>query len=287
MEGIGFALAKIISERIARHGAGPVDFETIQETIVNQTSITPEQAESLLWGEPVSLSPEESGRLAEEFHLDEDLLSCLLRPTSREILLHVLRSRESDLEPSCEDCSFLLSAFPELDSMSRQEILQMAVDLLEHLSPYREEPLLSPGEENLLDVFRQLDLATQSRVLAYAYSEQAQSVGNSLQILSEQYARLRAEQLSDSSRQILDEIAKTGELSLDDIAARLHLQPSVILECIGEVKGITDNLAIQFPLLINGTDQEPLYSFSQENLQVWRSLVQAESVFLDDNLLES
>jgi hypothetical protein len=288
MEGIGFALAKIISERSARHGSGPVDFETVHEAVVERAGISPDQAEALLWGEPVALSIEETDRLAEAFSLEGDLLSPLLRPTSKEILLHVLRSFEGDLEPSCPDCAFLLSSLGELHNMPRQELLQVCVDFLDHLSPTREE--LAPGEEGILEVFRQLDVAAQARVLAYAYSEKARAADNPLQARTVRFSELRNNFLPPSARRVLDLIAHSGgTLSLRELARKTR-------EEIDDLEAIVDAALTEMALagtpldekiLLFSQKEEAFVSLSPEALPIWQSMLKADAVFIDDNILES
>lgn len=277
MESIGFALAKIFSERCTVHVAQPSrDLDTVCRQLVEKGGLSREEAEALLWGEDLHLSLVTTENLAEAFDLDPDLLGCLLRPTSREIVLHVLRSFRSQIDPSCEDCNFLGVALEEAPRMSKSELLQTAVDFLEHFSPAEEESALSPKAESLLDVFSELSTDSQARVLAYAYSEAANSLDDPLQRQIALYSDLR-EVLPQIHRQALDLLAlEEDELSVRQIAVQLGLPHA---RSIGQLPRSIDKLleSAASPLLVRRSGGQSFYRMSDSVLPLWQSLLRADA----------
>ena len=278
MEGVGFALARIFSERCAQHSGRPVaDIDTVSRELQERGGLSPVEAENLLWGERPDLDLDSTKRLAEGFSLDADLLGCLLRPTSREIVLHVLRSFRSEMEPSCEDCIYLGSVLEETPRMSRADLMQVCLDFLEHFSIVREEKT-SDGSDQLLEVFADLDQAARARVLAYAYNEAARSVEDPLQAQSAAYARLR-DNLPRLARQVLDLLAQEeGEISVRQIAQKLHLRDA---RSVGQLpRSLQTAFAeegLETPLRVRRPGNKSMYSMSPEARSLWLSLLRAEA----------
>lgn len=279
MEGVGFALARIFSERCAQHFGRPVaDLDTVSRELQDRGGLSSASSEALLWGERPDLDLESTQRLAEAFALDPDLLGCLLRPTSREIINHVLRSFRSEMDASCEDCLYLQSVLDETPRMSRPDLMQTCLDFLEHFSVVSDDRTKPQGADHLLEVFAELDPQAQARVLAYAYNESARSTEDPLQAKSAIYARLR-DRLPSLARQVLDLLAQEeGEISVRHIAERLCLQDA---RSVGQLPRSLQNAfraeGLESPLRVRRPGNQSLYSMSEEALVMWQSLLRAEA----------
>ncbi|WP_217924769.1 hypothetical protein [Miltoncostaea oceani] len=137
-----------------------------------------ERAEALLGGEPVALSADERGRIAEWTSLDEELLSCLFAGASREVLRHAVSQVQGDLNDSgaCAVCVVLGSRCQSAEDLSEEELELLISDLLDHLqrAPLDSqagigapavEDALDPEEAVLIDTLRDLPDSSRQKVL--------------------------------------------------------------------------------------------------------------------------
>lgn len=293
-ESTRLGLSRIICERalaeFGHTGLSINDLEQIENIISSEADIPAEKVRALLWAERPGFEYEESSRLAEVLCLHRDLFSCLVQPTSMEILSHVLHSIAAhDLDSSCEDCLDMADWIRELSVMESEEIGQLCLDLLGHL--FDSEEALSPeriaaadDEETLLGVFRSLDSDARARVLAYTFSERGGTPADPAAGRSYAYARMRDKFLSPLACAVFDELARTpdGTLSASHLAARLGLSdarsigqvPRSLQRCLREMKaeGLTLEEA---PLLVRRSGRQSVYTLSPLALQHWKNLVEA------------
>jgi hypothetical protein len=197
--------------------------------LVEGCELTIAEARGIAAAEAVVLSEPALRSLARAFLLSPELLSCLLRPVSGEVLVHtIVAASAGRLDvTNCDMCADLdgrVSAAHSNDE--HEELLGLCADVLEHTFSFDE-----PGGElfdeataeaamkvalpaSLADVLAQLEPAARLRVMAYAYQELAQSTDGRSASSFAAYARLRSG-LAPFVRYALDALSQAPEGMLE------------------------------------------------------------------------
>lgn len=291
-ESVRFGLARLVAERCCSDLDIPINnLSIMEETLAEMSGIPAAKLTEVLWGGNPSFELEESETLALLLHFDPELFSCLVRPTSREILNHTLRSiGASDLDPYCEDCQDMREWIEEIELLDHDTAGQLALDLLGHLrvgdAVEEVAPSVGEDEEVLLRVFRNLSGESRARVLAYAYSERGAAPADQRSSNSYIYSRLRRDYLSPLARDVLDQLATEPEgiLPARELAGRLKLSDA---RSIGQVpRSLQSSLRAlradgytldEPPLQVLRRGRESVYRLSPQALGFWQSMLAAEA----------
>lgn len=299
------SLLAVLRDRAqAEFGITDAEPSAFAQFLVGACNMDADAAHAVSWGEPAELSNEIVNRLAEEFYLNPQLLSCLVRPVSTEVLQHTIvdvTTGQFDTD-HCDRCEEF-AARVELCSADddHEELLGLCLELLDHLVflPGEQEGDLeeelfeganeevifgSPLLQNFARIFNFMDEAAQLRVFAYAYQELAGTTEGRAAAACSAYARLRSDYLSAPARQLFDllSVAPSGSLSANEVIEALAL-PNV--RAIGQleksVQSAVQKLAadghqeLACPLLVSH-DKTPLLSLSEPAQAAWRALTRAD-----------
>ena len=289
-ESVRFGLARLAAERCCQDFDIPINnLMIMEETIAEVAGIDSEKVRALLWGDTPELDIEESETLAIALGFHPELFSCLVRPTSMEIILHTLRSLAADLDPSCEDCQDMRDWIEEAELLERETVGQLCLDLLDHIrvgeeAEEIENSSLREDEEAMLGVFRGLSPDARARVLAFAFSERGGAPADQQGSNSYIYSRLRDDYLSPLARRVLDQLAShpDGLMTARELAAGLDLADA---RSVGQVpRSLQSSLRAlradgytleEPPLQVRRRGRESVYRLSPQALRFWRAMVEA------------
>jgi hypothetical protein len=301
-ESVRFGLARLVAERACADLEIPINALSTMEAALQEISgVDAEKIKSVLWGDVVDLSLEESEALSVTLGLHPELFGCLVRPTSLEILSHVLRSiAAEDLDSTCDQCLDLRDWIEEIPVMDTESIGQLCLDVLGHILVADDEPSAFPSisedEETMLGVFRGLPADARARVLAYAFSERGGSVTESADAQSYIYSRMRRDYLSPLARSVFDQLARQsdGVLTARELAERLELSDA---RAIGQVprslqRSLREMRAEGYvldeaPLQVRRRGRESVYRLSPDALRLWQAMIQAETAGLYEKAPEA
>jgi hypothetical protein len=221
------------------YGLGSTTAAELAGFIADNCAIEDPLAEALLWGEPTELAAEQIDALSNVFSLHRDLLACVLRPTSREVIDHVLGDIAANYLNvwQCAECDMLDQRIGERGELDEEGLSSLIIDALAHTNISNVERLEPAGEpieppalgsttiDQLIEVAAALDPAAVQRVLAYAHQELAGTVGEREAGRLALCARMRAEHLSPLLRAVFDQLAASpgGTLSTEELVERLGL----------------------------------------------------------------
>lgn len=277
------------------YGLSNPEPSALAELIADAAMIDRDSAASLAWGEAVSLDSAELDRLSDAFSLHRDLLSCLLRPASSEMIVHVLhQTSEMELEesdcPLCHELAILVQQTSTKDN--RTTLLELCIDLLSHLTidNFTSELDLtstpSPISAQLDLVLNSLPMEAQLRVLAYAYQELAETSDGQRAASFTAYAKLRNDHLSSLARQVLDLLAVSDNYSLSarEIVHSLGLAnaralgqlPRSLARSLSQIN-VNGEIIHDSPLTVSGSKGSAVFTLSEEARSYWRALVQADN----------
>lgn len=296
-ESLLHSFASLLGERaLDDYGLANPEPSILSEFIADAVMLDKDSAEALAWGEPADLDSDELDRLSDVFSLHRDLLSCFLRPSSPEVVLHVIRqTSEFELEdsdcPLCQDLFEGASALTAKDDM--ETMLYLCMDILSHLTVDNIANFELESSSGVIPLANQLDLVVgslpaeaQLRVLAYAYQELAETTSNQRAAGFAAYAELRSKYLSSLARQVLDLLAasESGSLSVRDIIHSLGLANG---RALGQLSRSIDRSMERLrragielpesPLTVTGRSRNSVYSLSDSARSSWRALIQAET----------
>jgi hypothetical protein len=275
-------LATILWQRASdKYGLPSPTPASLAEFLSEACGVDPESAQALSWGEEVDLKPTEIEEIAETLDLHQELLACLICPTSSEVLEHVLE-KVSEECLGLERCSYCVELAQRIkqDSSDRRSL---AIDVLEHvlLEDAPSDTESAELTEELIRVYKTLSANAQMRVVAYAHQERMVEIGPPKPTHFSAYLALR-EKMSAKACQVIDLVAfsPNGLLSYSSISERLQLSALELAAIIEELKAIsiaaTQDRHTDEPLVDTTTDdQTPLLRISAEALTAWRALVEA------------
>ena len=291
-ENLLHSFAVLLTERaMDDYGLRDPEPSSLAQFIAEVAQIDQNQADALAWGEPAELDSEQLDRLSDVFALHRDMLSCFLRPTSSEMVLHVL-NQTADLELDGEQCPLCAELAEQVLALqsSDDSMLSVCLEMIGHLTIERGSGL--DFEAETLSLLPQLDLVlaaltseAQQRVLAYAYQELAETTDGLRAARFSQYAKLRTKYLSPLARSVLDLLASTesGGLSASQIVHRLGRKnaralgqlPRSLSRSMEKMQraGFEIN---ETPLTVSGSAGAVVFSLSDNAQSSWRALVQAD-----------
>jgi hypothetical protein len=300
-ESVRFGLARLVAERACADHDLPInELDRMEEVLEDHSGVAGEKIKAVLWGDVVDLDLAESEALAMTLGLHPELFGCLVRPTSLEILTHVLRSiAAEDLDLTCDECLDLRDWIDEVPLLDNETIGQLCLDVLGHILVADDEPSqpsINDDEEVLLGVFRGLAPDARARVLAYAYQERGGSVTETTDAQSYIYSRMRRDYLSPLARALFDQLAmqSDGTLTARELAERMDLADA---RAIGQVprslqRSLREMRAEGYvldepPLQVRRRGRESVYRLSPETLRFWQAMVQAEAAGLYEKAPEA
>lgn len=289
---MGIHLAAILAER-ARVDHGVAGSATEVAALASHlTGIDREKMEALVWGLDVQLDPAEISELAAAFSLHSELLGCFICGASREGLEFTLQAiAGSTLNVAeCGYCMEVAEAVDVLNEYSEEEVWQLALDLLSHLSADESELPLIVNDETDTDIDRVIELLqvlpqdSRRRVLAFAYQEHAEVTSGRPLGAFGAHAQLR-DCLTALAREALDSLALTpgGSLTASELATGLGLASSRSLGSLRRTieRSVAELAAagqrIESPLVVNRRQAGATrLSLSPAALATWRALLRSE-----------
>lgn len=244
------------------------------------------QAIRLLSADEVEISDEQIHSIALGLEIHEDVLRCLLAPTSPEISAHVLKNVVSpSLNPEgCAFCDAISIKIHSIDLLDQEEISGLLLAVLEHLAVQsspgdcEEEVMVESGlSEQLLSVFDSLPSDAQMRVMAAAYNEAGgrpilNPLGGMHALLSECDSKLllRAlDKLAENGTMVESELA--SQIGVNDAGALQHLT-SIWESSLAKIEDLGYHLDPRSLSVTLSSEGERMYSLSSEPAKAWRAI---------------
>jgi len=288
-------LLSIISERAVQEHDLPEDNpRALTQFLVDECGLTKTEANAVVGAEGVILEEPALRSLAQMFVMSPELLGCLMRPVSTEVLQHTLVEVVTDLNDVCDYCSDLIMRVQESSSSDPYgQLLQLCADAISHVIFPSEDDFFDERAANeaieammpstVAEVLMQLDQAARLRVLAYALQELSQTTDGREASVFAACARLRGE-ISPLARTALDLLSQApeGEAVFSDLAQSLPngASPEVIERALS--MGVASLSEVGLALSENPLTVLPgppvRLRLSNPACLAWRALMHAEQL---------